>query len=156
MPHAFQFNRVVAVDTFFAPFSGRSVAFLNCVDHGTNYQVVAKYEGGAAEAWACFVACWLRCFGPPELLVCDGGPEFQGEFSKGLEQHGVFQHVVSAEAPWGNGRCERHGGWVKDLMVKGAEESMVVTEKDLETLAYEVVSGKNNYPHRGGFSPNQL
>eukprot|EP00959_Pyramimonas_sp_CCMP1952_P428650 8978099-Pyramimonas_sp.AAC.1 len=48
------------------------------------------------------------------------------------------------------------GGWVKDLMVKGAEQSMVVTEKDLETLAYEVVSGKNNYLHRGGFSPNQL
>eukprot|EP00959_Pyramimonas_sp_CCMP1952_P165538 3460422-Pyramimonas_sp.AAC.1 len=79
--------------------------------HGTNYQVVARYEGGAREAWECFVSSWVRYFGPPELLISDGGPEFQGEFSRGAEQRGTFQHIASAEAPWENGRCERHGGW---------------------------------------------
>eukprot|EP00959_Pyramimonas_sp_CCMP1952_P269282 5629563-Pyramimonas_sp.AAC.1 len=51
MPRAFQFNRVVAVDTFCVHFDGRSIPFINCVDHGTNYQVVARYEGGRPRRW---------------------------------------------------------------------------------------------------------
>eukprot|EP00959_Pyramimonas_sp_CCMP1952_P039179 820152-Pyramimonas_sp.AAC.1 len=118
MPRAYQFNRVVAVDSFYLSFGGKLFTFLNMICHGTNYQVVARYEGGARDAWECFVSSWLRYFGPPELLITDGGSEFQGEFSRGTEQRGTFQHVTSAEAPWENDRCERHGGWVKDLALR--------------------------------------
>ena len=55
-----------------------------------------------------------------------------------------------------NGKCERHGGWVKDLLQTGANEDMVMSLEELELLACEVVSCKNRYYNRGGYSPYQL
>ena len=45
----------------------------------------------------------------------------QGEYA------GILQVVVDADAPWQNGKCERHGGLVKDLLAKGLETEVVFT-----------------------------
>ena len=47
MPRTFQFNRVLGIDTFFVTIQDQQVPFLNIVCHGTNFQVVARYDGGA-------------------------------------------------------------------------------------------------------------
>eukprot|EP00974_Lingulodinium_polyedra_P039158 3752154-Lingulodinium_polyedra.AAC.1 len=60
--------------------------------------------------WAVFLRSWVRYFGPPEVLISDGGPEFAGTFERCVEQSGCFHHVCDGESPWQNGRCERHGG----------------------------------------------
>eukprot|EP00959_Pyramimonas_sp_CCMP1952_P192815 4031900-Pyramimonas_sp.AAC.1 len=68
----------------------------------------------SANVWAAFEKTWIRVFGPPEVVMSDGGPEFQGAFERGCEHLGCFQHVCDATSPWQNGRCERHGGWIKE------------------------------------------
>ena len=41
-------------------------------------------------------------------MITDGGPEFRGDFAQSGEYAGILQVVVDADAPWQNGKCERH------------------------------------------------
>ena len=83
--------------------------------------------------------------------MTDGGPEFEGAFSCGLEQEGTFQHVCDAESPHQNGRCERHGGLAKAALVKASGGAGPKTLQEVEDLLCEVVAAKNRFAHRGGF-----
>ena len=76
----------------------------------------------ASKTWAAFEKAWVRYFGPAEVLITDGGSEFLEAFERGAKYLGIFQHVTNAESPWENGRCERHGGWIKDVVLKTAQE----------------------------------
>ncbi len=88
--------------------------------------------------------------------MSDGGGEFQETFERGCEHYGIFQHVCDAYSPWQNGRCERHGGWTKEVVSKTAREMEPKTREEMESIIHEAVSSKNRYFHRGGFSPYQL
>ena len=77
-------------------------------------------------------------------------------FAQSGEYAGILQVIVDADAPWQNGKCERHGGLVKDLLAKGLETEVVFTPDDLEDLLPEIVSLKNRRGNRGGFIPYQL
>ena len=90
---------------------------------------------------------------PPEVLISDGGPEFQEAFARAGEHAGVFHHVCDATSPWQNGKCERHGGLVKEALAKAAREAEPRTARELEHLLHETLAAKNRYFHRGGFSP---
>ena len=68
----------------------------------------------------------------------------------------VLQVVVDADAPWQNGKCERHGRPVKDLLVKGLETEVVFTPDDLEDLLEEIASLQSRRGNRGGFTPYHL
>ncbi|CAK0862579.1 unnamed protein product [Prorocentrum cordatum] len=71
-PRTFQFSGIVAVDTFFVPFLSEVVPYL-----------------GAKVAWRATMETWIRYVGPPDALITDGGPEFQGEFEHGSEAKGA-------------------------------------------------------------------
>ena len=170
-PRMFEFNRILGVDTFFVKWQGKSYPFLNMVDHGANWQVVAlvrpiegehaEPSGGnptAEETWLHFLRYWVRPHGTPDVVISDGGMEFRGRFERGLEQYGVLQNVTDQESPWQNGRVERHGLWVKDRMEMevSAAGTIVQCVNDLEALVIELVSCKNGWFSRGGYSPPQL
>ena len=163
-PRTFSFNRIVGVDMFYISWENRTLAFLNIICHGTNFQQVAwlkQYDGGTPDSravWRLFNDIWVRPFGLPETLISDGGGEFKLEFERGLEQSGVLQVISDAHSPWQNGRAERHGQWVKakaeDELQAG--QSIVDTPESLDLLLTSLVSHKNRWFHRGGFSPCQL
>jgi len=163
-PRTFSFNRIISLDFFYISLGEQTLAFLNVVCHGTNFQQVDRlknYAGGvpsAQETWKLFNQLWIASFGVPETLLCDGGSEFKGFFERSLELHGVLQVISDAASPWQNGRCERHGAWLKEK-VEGELQSGQTTVSDAEELTELVrlvASQKNRYFHRGGFSPYQL
>ena len=42
----------------------------------------------------------LASYGPPHMIICDGGKEFQGRFNRGCESLAILQHVTAvAERP---------------------------------------------------------
>ena len=162
-PRSFEFNRIIGIDTFFVKWQGKSMPFLNVVDHGSNWQMVAllrpiegdsmEPSGGnptSEETWMHFLRGWIRPHGAPEVVISDGGMEYRGRFERGLEQFGVMQSVTDQESPWQNGR-------VKDRMeMELSGGSIVLTLEDLECLAMELVACKNAWFNRGGYSPAQL
>ena len=57
--------------------------------------------------------------------MSDGGSEFLGDFEKSTELNGILQVVIDSDSPWQNGKCERHGGLLKDLLDKAAEGEVI-------------------------------
>lgn len=164
VPRTFTFNRHVGADIFYLSFQGRTLAYLNVICQGTNFQQVhwiQEFHGGSPSSknvWKAFVACWLRPFGIPEVVLTDGGSEFKDQFERHLEQLSCLQIISDAASPWQNGRVERHGGWLKEKaeneLTSGS--SLISSPQDLEELLISLTSCKNRWYHRGGYSPYQL
>ncbi len=163
-PRTFSFNRILGLDIVYVSFLGKTVAMLNVVCHGTNLQQIGfirGYESGTPNSkatWKCFNDLWLRPFGLPEVVQTDGGGEFRFDFERHLEQCGCLHVVSDSHSPWQNGRVERHGGWLKQRLEQEVQsgQSTVSNLEELEILVTSLVSHKNRYFHRGGYSPYQL
>ena len=163
-PRTFSFNKIVALDYFYISWDNRTLAFLNVICHGTNLQQVGflkSYDGGTPSSrstWRLFHELWVRPFGLPETMLTDGGGEFRYEFERAAEQCGIMQIISDSHSPWQNGRCERHGGWVKQRLEQELQSghSVVANAEDLDMLLASLVSHKNRWFHRGGYSPYQL
>jgi len=163
-PRTFSFNHVLAVDFFYISWMGKTHAFLNVICHGTSFQQVGllkNYLGGSphsSAAWGLLESLWIRPFGLPNVILSDQGSEFKHVFERKLEQHGIMQIVTDSGSPWQNGRCERHGSWVKQRLEEELQSGQATVEssEELEQLTLNLVACKNRYFHRGGYSPSQL
>lgn len=146
-PRTFSFNPIVGIDVFYVNFQGRTLAFLNVVCHGTNFQQIAiyqNYDGGvpsSKETWRFFHELWVRPFGIPQTLIADGGSEFKNQFERNLEHVGCLQVICDASCPWQNLKTERHAGWVKERAELGLSsgQSIILQPSDLEQLLVWVV-----------------
>ena len=67
--------------------------------------------------------------------------------------HGLKLHSLGGAQ---NGKCERHGGWLKEVIRKTALDMQPSTKKQLSTVVAECCGAKNRFYHRGGYSPYQL
>ena len=131
-PRVFSFNRVLSMDVFYLNFKGRNEAFLNVVDHGTNYQMAQRIPGSggaptSASTWHAFLTTWVRFVGPPSLIVTDGG-------------------------------LERHGGWLKQRLCQELESGQAIVETwdDVDEMLSSLVSAKNRWFNSGGYTPTRL
>ncbi len=68
--------------------------YLNLVDHGTNFQLLVRIGDGFTKSSTAVKEAygngWVKDFGPPEVLLCDEGLEFEGEFAAAVEHQGTF------------------------------------------------------------------
>ena len=126
------------------------------MDWGTHYQMIEILESkNPTEVWGAFARSWLRTFGTPEVIVCDSGREFLGQFINNAAASGIVIHQIAAKAPWQQGKTERHGGHFKQLLDKARSEFVARDLADLKKLATEVEQAKNRYSNRSGFAPVQ-
>ncbi|CAK9046494.1 Protein SENSITIVITY TO RED LIGHT REDUCED 1 [Durusdinium trenchii] len=147
MPRTFSFNRYIDVVIFYIALQGKTLAYLNVICHGANFQQIQwlqRYDAGTPSSrsvWQAFLAAWLKPFGNPEVVLSDGGSEFKDCFERHLEQYGILQVISDAASPWQNGRVERHGGWLKE---KAEDElssgnSIVSSPEDLNEVPWQDV-----------------
>ncbi|CAK9094398.1 Putative transposon Ty5-1 protein YCL074W, partial [Durusdinium trenchii] len=159
LPRAYQPNRVIGLDLFYVPSPGggkQTTPVLNIIDWGTNYQMCELLEGkNPAEIWGAYLSTWARTFGHPEVITCDAGREFLGEFIQRASSEGIVVHQIASKAPWQQGKTERHGGHFKDLLNKVRSEVVVQSPEDLKRVMAEVEMTKNRYSNRSGFAPVQ-
>ena len=119
-PPPYEFNHTVSVDVFETSDSvGEKYSWLNMVDNGTCYQVVAlvRVGGGQPSSAKChqrFMKYWASPFGWPKVITHDRGLHNRGAFAYGLAAHGVLIRQAGLESPEHIGRCERHGGILKE------------------------------------------
>ena len=152
VPKTFRFNALVGLDTIFID----SVPYMNVVCWGTSFQMVQRMNDNTAEsAWESFVASWVRTMGLPETIITDGGSEFAGQFAENAQSRGLLHHVTDANAPWQNGKTERHGALFKELLAETRSLEETANQRELDQCIAEVVGLKNRTYHRSGFSPHQ-
>lgn len=157
VPHSYQFGGLVALDTVFIKLCEKTHPVLNIVDHGTNFQTAIRLiDHTAQQISRALTTGWTRISGNPEVVLTDGGPEFQGHFIRTIELLGVMHVVANADSPRENSRCERHGELLKDMLDKLADTSIIDSPGEPGISFAEAVSLKNRTLHRGGLSPHQL
>ena len=134
-PKMYEFNVQVHLDLIEVPGPDKETAWtlLNCVCRGTRYQIVERVQRKTAMAtWRCFQKAWIKHYGPPRMVVVDGGPEFGQEFVGLASEAGVQTYVVNARAPWENGVAERHGGLLKRQLLLARDSTGTLSGEDRE------------------------
>ena len=158
VPKCYKPGVAVGLDLFYIPdvMNQKSIPILNVVDLGTNYQVIEMLENKEPRTvWAAFWKTWCRVFGMPEHISIDEGREFRGLFSKWCAELGTIVFRAAARAPWQQGKVERHGGLIKNMIEKAREAISLSDVEGLKMVLYECECAKNRYMNRSGYSPVQ-
>lgn len=133
-----------------------SVAVLNVVDLGTNFQMIEPLNSkGATEVWNAFWDVWCRIFGMPQYISVDEGLEFRGAFSQWCSDFGAVVFRAAGRSPWQQGKVERRGGLIKTMIAEARETACPSSPSELKQLMRECESAKNPYMNRSGYSPVQ-
>lgn len=107
--------------------------------------------------WAADTLCrlWYDVFGAPDLLITDGGTEFQGSIIRLNDLFAVQHEVVPDQAKWRLGHAERHGAVVKVMLMKAIQELRFETLQDMQTAACACFASKNRIVGKNGIAPIQ-
>ena len=153
---ALEFNTVVGVDLCFLDFKGQQFIILNMLCWGTNFQQASLCKDKSAdEVLSGLMTCWIQHYGPPVLLIMDRGKEFYNDkLQNTIGGLGVGLHYIDAQSPWQNSRTERAGGILKDKILATAQ-AVAATTEEIPMVLSEVVTCRNRYMDRFGFSPMQ-
>ena len=141
VPKCYRPGVAVGIDLFYIPDheNHRSVPVLNVIDLGTNYQVAELLPSKEPNViWRAFWATWCRVFGVPQYISIDEGREFRGDFTQWSAQHGTLVFRAAARAPWQQGKVERHGGLLKEMVEKARDTARPETLDELRLLVQGV------------------
>ena len=153
---ALEFNTVVGIDLCFPEVHGVTLIVLNMLCWGTNFQQAGLCRNKSGEEiLEVFMRQWVQHYGPPVLLIMDRGKEFDNyKFQEMIGGMGVGLHYTDPQSPWQNTRTEKAGGILKEKLLATAAASTAALE-EIPTVLSEVVSARNRYMDRFGFSPMQ-
>ncbi|CAE7903518.1 TY4B-J, partial [Symbiodinium necroappetens] len=151
------FNERVSGDSFFIwDAEGKKFAATHYIDALTDYQVADLTDSpDSSFAREVFQDLWLSVFGPPDLLITDGGSEFKGSLETMLDLFGVVHEVTPEGAKWRLGQAERHGAVLKLMVMKVVKGMGLKGLKDMRHALLASVAAKNRTLNRGGVSPMQ-
>ena len=152
LPRSLAFNQVIGVDLVELDDLGIQMTLLNVVCWGTGYQMMSVIpDKRSATVRDAFSKDWIRHYGWPELVVTDQGPEFIGhEFVDYVAEGACLQQFIDSKSPWQQGRTERSGDAIKDMLKKVATECGIVTQNELEIALTHALDSRNRYCNRSG------
>ena len=154
-----QFNERISGDSFFI-WDGEGVKYsvTHFIDGLTDYHVGDLTDRpDSAFSREILQDLWLGPFGPPDLLITDGGPEFAGQIQILTDLFGMVHEIVPEGAKWRMGQAERHGAIVKLMMMRNVKAFGLAGLKQMRLGALCAFSAKNrphlaqrgsNLPHR--------
>ena len=151
------FNQKISGDCFHVwDVENVKYTVVHFIDELTDYQVGAL----ALEMSAGFVAKvlrlkWYDVFGPPDVLVTDGGTEFQGHINYLNELFAVQHEVVPDQAKWRLGHTERHGAILKLMIMKIVQSLRIDNLEEMTWAMTSAVASKNRLVNDAGISPLQ-
>ena len=145
------FNERLSADTFHIWDSvGKKFSVTHFIDGLTDYQVGdATVDRSSTFAREVLQDLWYAVFGPPDILLTDGGSEFCGSVQ-------VLNHEIIPEgAKWRMGQADRHGAIIKLMMMKTIKALNLKGLTDVRQAATASFTAKNRTCNRGGISPLQ-
>ena len=148
--YAQHFNDVISIDLKDFKHSNRKYKLLHIVDQATRFsQAIVVKSKQKEEILEAMFKVWIGVFGPPGKILSDNGGEFLNrDFIEMCDKFGIKVKMTAAEAPWGNGMCERHHKILCDTLEKTLEDV-----QDFQIALYWSVQAKNSLYNLHGFSP---
>ena len=115
------FNDRIHVDGFsWTNAQGKGFHMYHFVDSATSFQVACVAPSRTADAFLeCFLQSWLMWAGTPHEMVVDAGTELNSEEVTSFAQaHNIHMTAISTEAHFQNGKAERHGYILQNMLSK--------------------------------------
>ena len=95
--------------------------------------------------------------GAPSELIIDPGTEFNSEpFTNFIQANNIRMTTTSVEAHFQNGKAEKHGDILQNMLTKYDKEHPINTYSDLKHGLWWCVQAKNAYSIRKGYAPEVL
>eukprot|EP00435_Cladocopium_sp_Y103_P012440 s2683_g3.t1 len=128
------------------------------IDQSTSFQTAVCAPSRTAEAaLKALTTGWILWAGPPSKLVLDAAGEFCDDAIQGFAQkHGICLKIIPPEAQWQNGRCERHGGILQEMLSKTDIEEPIDSYAKLEQSLAFATQTKNQWSRHRGYPPELL
>lgn len=153
------FNDSISMDGYtWTSKGGKQFHFYHIIDYSTNFHV-AKYSPNRSveSAISCVQQAWFSWAGSPNELIIDAGSELNAEaFSVFSQQNNIKCTTISTEAHWQNGRAERHGAILGNMLTKCEVEHPIVTSSDFDQMLTHCTQAKNALSIRKGYPPEVL
>ena len=153
------FNDRVSMDAVIVTTrSGQQFRIYHLVDHGTSYQTAfVSMNSSTEKVIEGMTQAWLAWAGAPGELCVDAGKELNSEaFQIFLQSHNIRCRTIATRAHWQNGRAERHGAVLQEMILKYDKEQAIQTVDDLQQALWAVTQAKNSLSVRRGYSPEIL
>ncbi|OLP94024.1 EF-hand domain-containing protein 1 [Symbiodinium microadriaticum] len=152
-----QFNERVSGDTFFVwDQAGTKFAVTHFIDGLTDYHLGDLTDRpDSSFSREVLQDLWYATFGPPDLLLTDGGTEFAGHVEILNQLFGVVREIIPEGAKWRMGQAERHGAIVKLMIMRMAKALSLKGLDGMRQAALAAFSAKNRLMNKGGVSPIQ-
>lgn len=155
VPRTTTFNDIVYVDVNYLTIEQEQHLLYHIIDDATRFHQVDIIPNQLAETLiSSIMNTWIRWAGPPRTIYCDPHPSQTSElFSERLGAEGVTVICGPAEAHWTRGVVERHGAYLRSMLVKMLADG--VAYPDLQSLAAHCCWAKNLMSRIRGYSPSQ-
>ena len=156
---ALDFNDRIAIDGLkFTNAKGQTFHVYHCIDLGTSFHAAIVAPNRSADhAINCLIQMWLCWAGPPCEILMDSATEFTSDdFQKFLQSHNIRSRTIPPGAHWQNGRCERHGQVLEQILKKVDLEHPIDSYDQLQKVLWHATQAKNSCGLRRGFSPEML
>ena len=153
------FNDKIAIDCLkWTNSQGTSFQIMHIIDIGTSYHSACiapnRSSGQAIEN---IIQTWFQWAGAPQSMMYDAGTEFNSdEFMNFLQSNNIKGISIAPEAHWQNGKSERHGKIVENMLKRLDSESPIRSYSDLSKVLWFVMQAKNASTLRRGFAPEVL
>ena len=151
-------DRICADGITWTNKDGTTFHMQHIVDWSTNFQAACIAPDRSSQATIQnTINMWLSWAGTPCELIVDAATEFNAdEFAAFAQAHNIRMTTISTEAPFQNGKAERHGSILKTMLSKYEMEHPVNTYQDLNQALFWCVQAKNACSLRRGYAPEVL
>ena len=151
------FNERISGDTFFVwDIKNVKYGVVHFVDELTDFHVAdCAINPDSTFAAGVLRDQWYGVFGPPEIMLTDGGMEFAGAVEVLNDLMGVVHDTIPEGAKWRLGHAERHGGILKLMLLKMLKGMNLDGLDDMRMAVTAACTAKNRLCNHGGISPLQ-
>ena len=100
---------------------------------------------------------WICWAGPPSELFVDAGTEMNSStFEQFTNRFGIKCSTSEPNSHWKNGRIERHGRFLQEMLTKVDLEFPMRSYSDLQTSLNQCTHAKNSLSIRKGYAPELI
>ena len=137
---------------------GKTFHLYHMLDAGSNYHVAIVAPNHTTEKLIELLEKhWFSWAGPPEEMVFDAATEMNSEkFQEFAKQRNIRCTTIAPEAHWQNGKIERHGGFLQEMLKRVDMEESIVDYESLQAALNQCTRAKNTLSIRHGFSPEMI
>jgi transposase InsO family protein len=150
------FNHKIYIDGIsWSNSSKKTFFFYHVLDAGSNFHTAfCAPSHTARDVIQLLSQHWISWAGYPAEITHDSGTELiSEEFTQFCQQYGIKTNVTSPEAHWQNGKIERHGRFIQEMLQRIDTDLPISTYADLQVALNQCTQAKNSMIVRHGYSP---